>query len=87
MTAYLLLLIAACAADVFTTARNLKSGGREVNYLPAWLIDHVGVWPTLIGTKVVMVGAAIAINEVPFYVVMAALNLAAAAWNWTKRAR
>lgn len=87
MTLYILALIAACAADVFTTARNLKAGGKELNYLPAWLIDKMGPWPAMLSTKVVMIGIALAINEVPFYVVMAALNLAAAAWNWTKRAR
>lgn len=86
MVVRLVILIAACALDVGMTARNLKTG-REVNYLSARLIASVGVWPTLIGTKVAIVAAAVLIGQAGFYDVAAALNVAAAVYGFLHRAK
>lgn len=85
MNVYLLALIVACLADVATTAAIIRKGGREVNYLPAALIKKVGLWPVMLGTKAVIIGVGVALNQPAYYVVAAALNLAAAGWNLSRK--
>jgi hypothetical protein len=86
MNFWLALLIAACVADIATTAMNLKAGGKEINLLPAALIAKVGFWPVALGSKAIMIGFALWIDQAPLYVCLAALNAAAAVYSFMHRA-
>jgi hypothetical protein len=87
MNLFLIALIAACAADIATTAMIVKAGGRETNYLPAALMKKFGLWPVMLVTKGIIIGVGVLLNQPGYYVVAAALNLAAAAWNLAHRAK
>ena len=81
MNYYLLALLAVSALDVAVTYRNLKAGGRELNPLPAKLIAKIGLWPTLLGTKVVIVGVGLYANHPAYYTVASILTAVAVVYS------
>ncbi len=51
------ILCALQVADIYTTQRILKNGGREINPVMAKLFDKFGVMPSLIVTKSLLLAA------------------------------
>jgi len=55
------ILIGLQAADVATTSRNLKAGGRELNPVSRFFMDKFGILPGLLLSKApLMIGAGVA---------------------------
>ena len=82
MNYYLLALLVVSAADVAVTYRNLKAGGRELNPLPAKLIAKIGLWPTMLLTKAIIIGVGLYANHPAYYTVATILTLVAVIYSF-----
>jgi len=82
MNYYLLALIVVSAADVAVTYRNPKAGGRELNPLPAKLIQRIGPWPTMLLTKAIIIGVGLYANHPAYYTVASLLTATAAFYSF-----
>lgn len=59
-TGALILLALLQVADIVTTWKVLSQGGRELNPVMAWVMDHLGVLPGMVAVKAVLIGTVVA---------------------------